>query len=56
MEVSDETASRTGRDLLARHGYRAFRTANSGALKPPLGAVNFENLLFLCPGHPSLPA
>lgn len=56
MEVSGQPESRASCDLLAAHGYKAHRVANSGRLYTPAGGESYENLLFLCPGHPALAA
>lgn len=56
MEVSGQPDSRASCDLLAQHGYKAHRVADSGRLTAPTGGESYENLLFLCPGHPCLPA
>ena len=56
MEISGEADSRASRDLLAAHGYTCHRITDSGRLALPTGGESYENLLFLCPGHPASPA
>lgn len=56
MEVSAHPDSRASSELLAAHGYKAHRVADSGRLTTPRGGESYENLLFLCPGHPALAA
>jgi len=52
MEVSGEPDSRAGHDLLCAHGYSPYRLTAAGRLRPPAGAIAYENILFLAPGHP----
>ncbi|MBC7367689.1 MAG: FkbM family methyltransferase [Undibacterium sp.] len=53
MEVSPNPASAASRSFLRGYGYNPHRIADSGRLGRPVGGENYDNLLFLCPGHPA---
>jgi FkbM family methyltransferase len=53
MEVSAQPESRASCELLTAQGYTAHRVTDSGQLTAPTGGEDYENVLFLCPGHPA---